>query len=98
MASNSIESYITGHHVYKRIWTPKIGEKLHCEREPTNRYDPNAVTVMKEGKVVGRVAKEHAAYFNKCLREGKTVVAQVTGKRENRRGNGLKVPAIFFCE
>ena len=93
MAEN-INTYITGHHIYKKIWSPVIGEKLNCQREPGNRKDPFAVAVLKNGNIVGHVAKEHLFRFNKLLREGKTVVAVVTGKRENKRRNGSTRP--FF--
>ena len=29
----STESVIRGHHVYKDVWTPVIGEELICQRE-----------------------------------------------------------------
>ena len=31
---------ITGHHVYKDIWKPVIGETLTCDIEPQNIHDP----------------------------------------------------------
>ena len=27
-ASLELETYINGHHVYKEVWTPEVGEKL----------------------------------------------------------------------
>ena len=41
----SIESFVRGHHVYKEIWTPVIGEDLMCES--SNSVDPYAVAVIK---------------------------------------------------
>ena len=52
MAEN-INTYITGRHIYKKIWSPVIGEKLNCQREPGNRQDPFAVAVLKNGNIVG---------------------------------------------
>ena len=37
-----------GHHIYKEIWTPVIGEDLMFEREPSNSMDPYAVAVIKQ--------------------------------------------------
>ena len=38
-----------GHHIYKEIWTPVIGEDLMCEREPV---DPYAVAVINDSSLV----------------------------------------------
>ena len=39
------ESFITGHHVYKEIWSPVLNKLLVCVREPENSSDKNAVKV-----------------------------------------------------
>ena len=45
MADSTFEmdSRIRGHHVYKTVWTPVIGEILSCEREEDNLHDLFAV-------------------------------------------------------
>ena len=40
----SKESVVRGHHVYKYIWTPGIGEELSVEKEPGNLHDSFAVS------------------------------------------------------
>ena len=40
-----IASVIRGHHVFKQIWTPVIGEELHLEQEIGNPYYHFAVAV-----------------------------------------------------
>ena len=40
------ESVIRGHHIYKTIWTPEIGEILRCEQETGNTEDSYAVSVV----------------------------------------------------
>ena len=45
-------SVITGHHIYKTMWTPFIGEMLPAEREEGNLYDRYAVSLTREGKIV----------------------------------------------
>ena len=47
--------FITGYHVYKDIWTPRIQEELTCEREPGNQHDEHAVKVLKDGENVGHI-------------------------------------------
>jgi len=42
------ETNIRGHHVYKDVWKPSIGEKLICkfdEREEAIEYDENSIGV-----------------------------------------------------
>ena len=36
MEKFTFDSAVRGHHVYKDVWKPEIGEKLHAEHEPGN--------------------------------------------------------------
>ena len=47
------ESVVRGHHVYKAVWTPLIGEELPIFPEPGNVHDKRAVSV-----IVGHVPRE----------------------------------------
>ena len=38
-----LDSVVRGHHVYKRLWTPFIGEQLDVVREDENEHDSRAV-------------------------------------------------------
>ncbi len=38
-------SVIRGHHIYKAIWTPIIGEQLFLKAEDRNEHDKHAVAV-----------------------------------------------------
>ena len=49
---------IRGYHVYKDIWDAVDGEILECFREVTNRRDPFAVAVKKQGVIVGHLPKK----------------------------------------
>ena len=49
----TLESVVRGHHIYKRIWTPHVGEKLQLQRED-NENDLRAVAVLKDSVVVGQ--------------------------------------------
>ena len=38
-----INSFITGHHIYKMIWTPVLGEMLVARRNRSNPVDAKAI-------------------------------------------------------
>ena len=42
----TVDSCIQGHHVFKNIWTPTMGEQLSCRREIGNNKDQFAVAVL----------------------------------------------------
>ena len=56
--SYRIESSLRGHHVYKDVWSPVIGDELPVEVEEHNTFDEFAVAVMKSSNVVGHVPQE----------------------------------------
>lgn len=94
---------IRGHHVYKAIWTPEIGESLVCKRDnrlEAKELDENAIGTYKnttdEEILVGHLPIELSkliAFFIEI--EDNHVHATVTGKRI--REVGLSVPAQFNC-
>ena len=45
LSSFTVNATIHGHHVYKEIWTPVIGEQLACAIEDSNDWDPYAVAI-----------------------------------------------------
>ena len=48
------QTAILGHHIYKDIWVPGIGQNLICKtdtREEVREYDKNAIGVFKSDKV-----------------------------------------------
>ena len=45
------DSVVRGHHIYKSIWTPVLGEELSVEPENGNEHDRYAVSV----KIIGRI-------------------------------------------
>ena len=55
IARLSILSWIRGFHVYKDWWTPCFGDELALEREPENPKDKNAISVLKDNRVVGHI-------------------------------------------
>ena len=90
-------SYVTGFHVYKEEWEPKIGETLQAEMDPKNDHDPFAISVRKGNQVVGHL--ERGVHFAQTifyfLRADETAQCVVTieGKPTNLGDKlGQKVP------
>ncbi len=54
----TLDSVIRGHHVYKRIWTPTVGEQLQLR--PDNESDLRAVAILKHGVIVGHLPRKTA--------------------------------------
>ena len=53
-----VASFVRGHHIYKSIWTPVVGELLKTEQEPDNEHDEHSVTVIhQELGVVSHIPK-----------------------------------------
>ncbi len=87
-------SVVTGHHVYKTNWTPSIGEVLALQTEEDNHHDKFAVSVMKDGEIVGhlpRCLSKISFYF---LKRGGEINCTVVGKR--KKGKGLEVPCLYI--
>ena len=40
-----VDSYVRGFHVYQDIWTPTTGERLLCQTEDSNAFNPPAACV-----------------------------------------------------
>ena len=91
----SFESFITGHHIYKDIWSPTLGEKLVCEREHGNPHDKYAISVVKNGAIVGHIPRNVAKPCFYALVTGASITAEVSGNRQNTRNNGLEIPAVY---
>ena len=88
-----LQSTIRGHHVYKSMWTPIVGETLQVSREPSNSYDIYAVSVQKEGHTVGHVPREVSRVFSTFLLQGGNISCEVIGHR--KFGKGLEVPCCY---
>ena len=88
-----VESVVRGHHIYKKVWTPTLGEILKVFPEPCNKHDRYAVCVKKEDAIVGHVPREQAKPVRHFLLHGGQVTCEVTGRR--KLGNGLEVPCVY---
>ena len=47
-----LESVIRGHHIYKQIWRPLVGEILTLEREEDNNHSKFTVSLLKHATVL----------------------------------------------
>ena len=53
-------SVIRGHHVYKEVWRPVIGQ-FSVLAEPTNCHDKRAVAIFQDAEIVGHIPRELAS-------------------------------------
>ena len=93
-----IEFVVRGHHVYKTIWNPVIGEVLVCEQETDNDEDSCAVAVKLDDIIVGHVPQEISRICWYFLERHGAILCEITGHRQYSRDlvqGGLDVPCIF---
>ena len=88
-----MDSVVRGHHIYKRVWTPVMGEKLALKAEDDNSSDARAVAVCKNGDVVGHVPRESAKTVWFFLKRGGNGECAISGRR--KKGKGLEVPCTY---
>ena len=97
-----IKSTVRGHHVYKAVWSPYIGEELPVQHEVNSIHDDFAVAVLKNGKnsnTVGHVPREISRvcwYF--LHKSGSEMTCIVSGDRRRSEvdGKGLVVPCVYI--
>lgn len=88
------ESVIRGHHVFKEVWSPRLGEILLVDKEAGNHHDRHAVALLKADKTpVGHVPREFSRTFWRYLSHGGKISCEVTGRR--KYGKGLEVPCVY---
>lgn len=93
MATYEKSSVVKGHHIYKFVWTPVIGEELQTKLEQNNEHDRHAVAVMRDDQIVGHLPRSISRVSRFFLSRGGVIVCRVTGKR--RHGDGLEVPCVY---
>ena len=95
-ATWSKESVVRGHHVYKTVWMPYIGQCLRVSREENNDHDDYAISVINtSGTVVGHALRKMSRTFWYFLRHEGEIECEITGR--SKRGNGLEVPCTYHC-
>ena len=53
----SVKAMVRGYHAYKDVWAATIGQQLPCKSELGNAKDAFAVTVLKDGVIIGETRK-----------------------------------------
>ena len=76
----AVDSCIRGHHIFKNIWTPAIGEQLPCRREIGNNKDWNAVAILRDCTMVGHVPRKISAACALFLQREGSIHCVVTRK------------------
>ena len=82
-----MEISLCGYHAYTNI-PLTLGQKLLCDIEPENEYDPFAVMVQTENEeLVSHIPIEFSKVLYKFLTDGGEAVAEVIGKRYKKGTN-----------
>jgi len=96
MELHVVESSVRGFHVYQDIWTPATGERLACQAEDGNDYDPYAVAIRKGAEVIGHVPRKISAACSHFVQRGGTLTCVITDSRRQYSADlpqgGLQIP------
>ena len=68
---------IRGHHIYKLVWSPVVGEVLKLRPEDGNEYNRYVVGVQKDGKIIGHAPKEITRIFYYFMQQNGTINDEV---------------------
>ena len=101
MEKFAFDSAVRGYHVYKDVWKPAIGEKLHAEQEPDNAVDKFAMKVVKNNETVGHLPREDSRILWYFIARGGKICVEVTGRRRHCKQlcGGMEIPCmlVFSC-
>ena len=68
MVVYEVDTIVRGHHVFKEIWTPLVGEDLECKRDVSNTRDVYAVGIMRQEETESTAnCRPHATKNICCL-------------------------------
>ena len=101
LESFEVDAMVRGYHVYKDIWVAHVGEVLPCCRETSNRHNPFAVSVKKNGTIVGHVPRKISTLCSLFLRKGGSIYCCVTGVRRyswDLVQGGLEIPCTLLFQ
>ena len=56
--SSIFSNVVHGHHIYKAIWTPMLGERLTVLPEMGNGHEKHAVSARKGGEIVNHIPRQ----------------------------------------
>ena len=90
-----------GHHTYKDIWEPSVGEKLIALRDSSNQFHKLAVKVLNGEEIVGHLPCKYASIAGNFLAHGGSITLKVTGHRQHCKQlcGGMEIPCCvtFSC-
>lgn len=98
---------LRGYHVYQEIWTPIVGERLHCRRERNNRHDRYAIAAHTKlpgsiiESIVGHLPKELFRITYYIIEHGTRVSARVISAHQRKSPiikGGLEIPIEVTVE
>lgn len=69
-----LNSEICGHHIYKSVWSPAIGEQLYLKKEPGNPHHDFAVAIIKDYQGAGTFQKIFTSSFNVAATHAHSIV------------------------
>ena len=99
MEETEMPCCVRGYLIYSAIWTAAIGEELVCSREPTNATDRYAVTVEKDGTIIGHLPRKISKVCSVFLRRGGSINCTVTGGKRYSADlpqGGLEIPCTLL--
>ena len=90
MEMYKVDSIVRGHHIFKEIWTPFIGEDLECKRDVSNTRDAYAVGIMQledtgSTAIVGHVPRKISAACSLFLQREGSIRCIIMGNRQYSR-------------
>ena len=87
---------VRGHHVYKRIWSPCVGEQFETFCEEDNKHDEYAMAVHLKNSltVVGHILRE---ITHTCHSSSGEITGEVSGRQQRCTAacGGLEVPCLL---
>ena len=76
----AVDSCIRGHHIFKNISTPTMGEQLSYNREISNNKDLYTAAVLRDCTTVGHVPRKISAACTLLLQREGSIHCVVTGE------------------
>ena len=86
-------SVVRGHHVYKGVWRPRLGEELETQRELDNEYYCFATCPEKSGQTVATCPEKYQEFRGTFLIEGPTGSAARSLTKDSALRRALKFRA-----
>ena len=68
------ESCVRGYHIYQELWEAAVGEDLECQRESGNTADAYAVSVLREGTIIGHLPRKISRVCTLFIRRGSRAI------------------------